>query len=633
MRNLANWGRIAARRRRGLRCDLRTLFAGALFAGLACGAVGGHQAAAAEVNRVGRTIEPFALPDVYGKTRSLGEFADAKLVVVVFLGVDCPLVKLYAPRIEELADEYGSKGVAFIGINSNRQDSSTQIANFGRRNNLSFPLLKDRDNTVADQFAAVRTPEAFVLDKNRVVRYWGRIDDQYGIGDGTGYARPKIHRRDLAEALNELLEGKDVSQPVVEAAGCLIGRIPKVEPHGDITFSKQVARILNNRCVECHRAGQVAPFPLTTYEEVAGWSEMIREVVEQGRMPPWYADPKFGHWANDARLSDADKETLLAWVKNGSPEGDPKDLPAPPEFADGWKIPKPDATFYMDQEFMVPAEGVVDYQHYLIDLKLEEDKWVQASEARPGNPAVVHHIVAFVVPPGAKPGVGLSGGGGGTLLSVYAPGTPPWTFPTGTAIKLKKGSKLMLQMHYTPNGTAQADRSYIGLKFADPASVKRTAISGAALNFGFKIPPGAEDYAVSATTKFRKDTLLLNIFPHMHLRGKAMKFEAEYPDGTREVLLDVPHYDFNWQLRYDYAEPKLMPKGSRIHVTGRFDNSENNPANPDPTKTVTFGEQTWEEMMIGFFTSARVEEDRDPENASARDLLEREKSDDKEGAE
>ena len=418
---------------------------------------------AAEANRVGKSIESFTLPDVYGKPRSLAEFAEAKLVVVAFLGTDCPLVKLYAPRLESLADEYGPRGVAFIGINSNRQDSSTEFANFGRRSRLSFPLLKDPDNAVADQFAAVRTPEVFVLDDKRTVRYWGRIDDQYGIGDGTGYARHEVQRRDLAEALNELLDSKEVSQPVVEAVGCLIGRMPKVEPHGDITFSKQVSRILNGRCVECHRAGQVAPFPLTTYEEVAGWSEMIREVVELGRMPPWYADPKFGHWANDARLTDDEKQTLLTWVKNGSPEGDSKDLPEPPNFAEGWKIPQPDAVFYMDKEFNVPAEGVVDYQHYLIDLGLEEDTWVQASEARPGNAAVVHHIVAFVVPPGARAGSGLSGAGG-TLLSVFAPGTPPWTFPAGTAIKLKKGSKLMLQMHYTPNGTAQTDRSYIGLE-------------------------------------------------------------------------------------------------------------------------------------------------------------------------
>lgn len=599
----------------------------AVFLGLAITAVSfASRVDAAEANRVGKTIESFSLHDVYGKMRSLDELADAKLVVVAFLGIDCPLVKLYAPRLEQLADEYAGRGVAFIGINSNRQDSPTQMANFARRYGLSFPLLKDPDNAVADQFEALRTPEVFVLDDQRVVRYWGRIDDQYGIGDATGYARPKIHRRDLAEALNELLDGKEVSQPAVEAPGCLIGRMPKVEPHGDITFSKQVIRILNNRCVECHREGQVAPFPLTNYEEVAGWSEMIREVVEQGRMPPWYADPRFGHWANDARLTDEDKQTLITWVKNGSPEGDPRDLPEPPQFADGWKIPQPDAVFHMDKEFVVPAEGVVDYQHYVIDLGLEEDKWVQASEARPGNPAVVHHIVAFVLPPGARPGAGLSGGGGGTLLSVFAPGTPPWTFPEGTAIKLAKGSKLMLQMHYTPNGTAQADRSYIGLKFADPATVKRSAISGAALNFGFKIPPGADDYAVSATTRFRRDTLLLNLFPHMHLRGKAMKWEAEYPDGTREVLLDVPNYDFNWQLRYDFVEPKLMPAGSRIHVTGRFDNSENNPANPDPTKEVTFGEQTWEEMMIGFFTSARVDDDPSEEAGNARDVLELEKS-------
>jgi hypothetical protein len=321
-------------------------------------------------------------------------------------------------------------------------------------------------------------------------------------------------------------------------------------------------------------------------------------------MPPWFADPKHGHFKNDARLSDEEKKQLNAWVDNGCPQGDIKDLPAPRKFADGWQIGEPDQVVYMrDKAYTVPAEGTVDYQFFTVDPGWTTDKWVQATEARPGNRSVVHHIIVFVQPPDGGD-FGSRGGIGG-----YAPGMTPTMNPPGTATFVPAGSKLVFQLHYTTNGVQQDDRSYVGVKFADPKTVKKKVRGGVVGDTAFRIPPGDSNFEIKAKHLFLKDTLLLNLTPHMHLRGKSFKYEAEYPDGTREVLLDVPSYDFNWQLRYMLVDPKLMPKGTRLHATAHFDNSKDNLANPDPSKEVTFGDQTWEEMMFGFYTSVDPKED------------------------
>ncbi|MBX9790764.1 MAG: redoxin domain-containing protein [Pirellulales bacterium] len=563
---------------------------------------------------LGRQIESFALPDFHGKARSLADFAEQKLVVVAFLGTECPLAKVYASRLVGLSKEFKSQGVAFVAIDSNLQDSMTEIGTFARIYELDFPILKDLDNRVADQFGAVRTPEVFVLDAERRIRYWGRVDDQYGFQTGAGYAKPRLQRRDLAVAIEELLAGKPVSEPVKPADGCLIGRVNKTAPQGEVTYTKHIASILQNRCAECHRPGEVAPFSLLAYDEVVGWAPMMKEVVSEGRMPPWFADPAFGHFANDARLSDEEKQLLYTWIDNGCPEGDPSDLPPPRQFVEGWRIGQPDQVIHMaDEPFTVPAEGVVDYQYFTVDPGWKEDKWIKVSEARPDNRGVVHHIIAFVQPPNSSSGAfGRRGG-----LAGYAPGSLPIAAPEGAATFVPAGSKLVFQMHYTPNGVESKDRSSIGVIFADPKTIHRKMKGGVAGNVRLKIPAGDSNYEVTAKHKFTRDTVLLNLTPHMHLRGKDFKYELEYPDGTREVLLNVPRWDFNWQLRYEFAEPKLVPKGSRILCTAHFDNSADNLANPDPASDVTFGDQTWEEMMFGFYTAYDPHEDLLATNASA----------------
>jgi peroxiredoxin len=563
-----------------------------------------------DANSLGRAIEDFSLPDIHGKTRRLADFADVRLVVVAFLGTECPLARLYAPRVQQLANEYAARGVSFVAIDANSQDSLTEMAAFARKNELRTPFLHDAQQRVADQFGAERNPLVFVLDRERVVRYQGRIDDQYGLGASSGYARPQVKRRDLASALDELLAGKQVSQPITLVTGCRIGRKPRAPAKGAITFNKNMAPLLQNRCVSCHRPGEIGPFALTDYDEVVGWAEMIREVVDQERMPPWSASAKFGHFSNDARLSAAEKQVIRDWIENGCPQGDPKHLPPPRTFADGWQIDKPDQVIRLPKPFKVPAEGTVPYQYFYIDPGWKEDRWIRAAEVRPGNRGVVHHILASIVPPTAL--FNPRADNAITHITSYVPGSIPHLYSPGVAIFVPARSRIVINVHYTPNGSEQEDQTALGVVFADPATVRKKANWDIAENRRFKIVPQARDQEFTATYEFRSDQLLLSMSPHMHLRGQSFRYEAHYADGSREILLDVPRYDFNWQLRYDLVEPKRMPAGARLVCYGRFDNSEENVANPDPSAQVTFGWETYEEMMTGFFTSVGVEDDVDP---------------------
>jgi peroxiredoxin/mono/diheme cytochrome c family protein len=550
-----------------------------------------------------KPIADFKLRDYQGKEYALADFAKAKLVVVAFIGVDCPLANRYADRLAEMAKEYEPKGVAFLAIDSNQQDSLPELAHMAKKHKLEFPLLKDPGNAIADRFGAKRTPEVFVLDALRNVRYQGRVDDQYGIG----YQQPAPKERDLIRTLDELLAGKAVSKPLTEASGCFIGKVKREAPRGDITYTNQVARLIQSHCVNCHRTGGIAPFSLTSYQEVAAWAETIGEVVHDRRMPPWDASPKVGKFVDDPSLSEAEVKLIEQWVENGVPEGDRKNLPKPAQFTDGWRIPKPDQILTMPKMYRVQAKGVLPYQYFTVDPGFMEDKWVRASEVRPGNPSVVHHVVVIVQPPGA-PSPELTGGIGDPV-AVGAPGTAPLNFPEGCARYIPAGSKLVFQIHYTPNGVEQIDRTSVGLVFADPKKVVRAMKAEIAVNVKFRIPPGDSNFIASADYRFDQEAILYSLFPHMHLRGKSFQIEAEYPDKRREVLLHVPRYRFDWQNRYALAEPLRVPEGTVLHCVAHFDNSVMNLSNPDPKVEVRFGEQTWNEMLVGYFDLALADQD------------------------
>jgi hypothetical protein len=532
------------------------------------------------------------------------DFKTDRLMVVAFLGTECPLSKLHGARLAELSKQYGPRKVAFIGINSNQQDTPSEIAQCAGDSKIEFPVLKDPGSKIADQFKAERTPEVFVLDANRVVRYWGRIDDQFGVG----YARSKATQSYLADALEELLADKAVSRPEVEPVGCHIGRVSRRPGRGDVTYSRQVSRIFQKRCVSCHRAEGIAPLALTSYEEAASWAATIREVIEDERMPPWHASPDHGKFSNDARMPEEEKKQVYTWIDNGVPEGDAAELPQSPEFVDSWRIGRPSLVVKMPKPFAVPATGIVPYQYVVVDPGLKEDKWVRAAEARPGAAGVVHHILAFIQPPGVefnadRIGIGFE------MLGGYVPGMPPMIFPEGTARLLPAGSKIVFQMHYTPSGTEQMDASELGLVFTDAKTVRKTIQMGAAVNTDFRIPAHADDHRVESRFRISHDTLVYSLMPHMHFRGKSFRYEAVYPNGTREVLLDVPRYDFNWQYLYYLERPKYLPAGTLMNCVAHFDNSVQNLANPDPNAVVGWGEQTWEEMMIGYFDGVLINQD------------------------
>jgi mono/diheme cytochrome c family protein len=376
--------------------------------------------------------------------------------------------------------------------------------------------------------------------------------------------------------------------------------VSKEPAKAPVTYSGQVARILQDNCQVCHHPGTAAPFSLLTYQDAVKWGDTIREAVTEKRMPPWHADPHYGAFSNDRRLKKEAYDTLLAWLDGGREQGDPKDLPPARTYAAGWVIGKPDVVFELPAEQSIPAKGVMPYQFFITPTNFKEDVWVQAAEARPGNRGVVHHIIVSFRDPKAKDRPGGRGLGDGMIVGT-APGDMPLILPPGVARKVPAGSELVWQMHYTPNGKEAKDRSQVGLIFyKGKEPPRRNAQTIGISNGNFAIPPKAPNYLVESDWTVPRDTLLLSFMPHMHLRGKDFEYKVLYPDGRSEVLLSVPRYDFNWQTMYRVTRPLHLPKGTRIHCTAHYDNSAANPANPDPTKQVYWGDQTWEEMMIGW---------------------------------
>jgi len=404
---------------------------------------------------------------------------------------------------------------------------------------------------------------------------------------------------------------------------CLLGAGPK-----EVTFHKTVEPILQARCQGCHRPGEAAPMSLLTYQQARPWAKAIKEAVLLRKMPPWFADPAHGSFRNDRRLSKEEIDTLVAWADTGAKEGNLRDALPPKTFTEGWAMGKPDAVVQMPNLFEVPASGTVDYTYVVVPTGFTEDKWVQQVEVRPGNKAVVHHIVMLVRPPGSKymadarvgvPYVPPKGKddkrepddgtgsfqfvGSVEMVGVYVPGGVPYELQPGQARLIPKGSDVIFQMHYTTNGKAGADQSRIGFIFAKEPPRERVVNTFIA-NLNFQIPPQAADVPVHARVTLYQPATVLALFPHMHVRGKSFEYRATYPTGETETLLSVPKYNFNWQLSYYLTQPKVLPKGTVIECIAHFDNSPNNPFNPDPTKEVYWGEQTWDEMVAGFIDFA-----------------------------
>ncbi|MGO4880421.1 MAG: thiol-disulfide isomerase [Bryobacteraceae bacterium] len=383
-----------------------------------------------------------------------------------------------------------------------------------------------------------------------------------------------------------------------------------------VTFTRDVAPILQQHCQTCHRPGEAAPFSLLTYQQARPWAKAIKEAVLLKKMPPWFADPRYGKFSNDRSLPQSAIDTLAAWADAGAPPGDPRDLPPQPTFLEGWSIPQPDVIYRFPRAFDIPASGTIEYQKVIVPSGFTEDKWVQFAEARPDDRAHVHHMILYVREPGSH---WLGGEPAGVFfvapkvadaadtsalpsdfLVGYAPGQPPEILAPGQGKLVKAGSDFVLEIHYTTNGKASTDRSKFGLVFCKQPPATRV-LTLSATNGKLKIPPGDPNYRVDAEFQTGAPVMLASLHPHMHGRGKDFEYRIVYPTGETQTILRVPRYNWHWQLWYTLAEPIALPKGARILCTAHFDNSPNNPDNADPTKEVTWGDQSWDEMMVGFF--------------------------------
>ncbi|MFO0799738.1 MAG: redoxin domain-containing protein [Gemmataceae bacterium] len=555
-------------------------------------------------------VPDFELRDTSGTAVTLA--ADPpRVTVVVFLGTDCPLANLYAPRVKALAGRFPRDAVRVLAVCANAGDDAGA---FAAAHALPFPYLLDPGGRAAALLGATRTPEAVVLDAGRRVRYRGRIDDQYAPGG----RRAAPTRADLAEAVAELLAGKPVSVPRTASVGCAIGGARPAPAPPAVTYSRDIARLFDRHCLPCHRPGEIGPFPLTTFAAARSHAATVAEVVEAGTMPPWHAAPGVGRFRNDRRLTDAQKRLVADWVRLGCPEGEPA-APAAVGPTTGWEIGTPDAVYPIPAAFAVPAEGVVEYQYFVVDPGFTADTWVRAAEVRPGNRRVVHHCSVFVVPPSAVAADGSASADGpdSVFLVTFTPGCGPSCLPDGLARRVPAGWRLLFVVHYSPVGTPETDRTQLGLQFVPADRVRKEVGTVLLADPGLTIPPHAAAHRVERTWTADRDYELLSMFPHMHLRGKSFRYAAEYPDGSAEVLLDVPAYDFNWQHRYDLVGPKRLPAGTVVRCTAVFDNSAANPFNPDPGATVRAGQQSWDEMFNGYFDVAPAGQDLPAERAAA----------------
>ena len=548
-------------------------------------------------------VENFRLMDHQGGSQELYYYSDASAVVFMVQGNGCPIVRNAMPRFKELRDQYADQGVQFFMLNSNLQDNATTVALEAEEFGYDIPILIDDSQIIGESLGLVRTGEIFMLDpKTWKVTYHGALDDRLT------YEKQKSEAKEhyLKDAIDDMLAGKSVDVASTDPLGCLINFPEQTAraQHANISYSEEIAPILADNCVACHREGGIGPWAMSDYNMVRGFSLMIREVVRTKRMPPWHADPAHGQFSNDRSLSPEQTQTLVHWIEAGAPRGEGPDPLAEIDHDWGtWAVAEPELgepDYIIDiPAAEIPATGVVDYKYHFVKNTIGKDVWVKAAEILPGDRAVLHHVITSygtLETEGRRKGRLKREGQAG--LRGYVPGMTSQMFPEGTGVYLPADATIEFQVHYTTNGKATVDESQLGIwVYEEPP--EHQVFSMILLNGRIQIPPHAKAHKEFAERVIPKDALVYNLLPHAHFRGKASEFSVVYPDGTEEILLSVPNYDFNWQTTYSLAEPKLIPAGSKIVHTTWWDNSAQNPANPDPTIEVTWGEQSWEEMLFG----------------------------------
>ncbi|MGQ9425008.1 redoxin domain-containing protein [Gilvimarinus sp. F26214L] len=543
----------------------------------------------------GDKVDNFKLLDHKGKMHELYYMSDKEAVVIMVQGNGCPIVRNANHTFNDLQSEYEDKGVAFLMLNANLQDNRDSIAKEAAEFGIEAPILVDETQLIAESLDVERTADTFVIDPDTwKVVYRGSLDDRLGYET----QKQKASNNYVADALDAVLADKKIKVAQTDAKGCLVA-LPEKErraEHKQISYSEDIAPILIDKCVDCHRDGGIGPFAMNDYNMIKGFAPMIREVVRTKRMPPWHADPHIGEFSNDRSLSAEQVKTLVHWIEAGAPRGDGPDTLANyegdwPE----WELGEPDVVVEIPA-YDVPATGIIDYLNPRAKNPLPEDAWVRAVEIQPGSRQALHHVITtFGVPNDKAPGgFQLMGGLGG-----YVPGNPGEEFPEGTGIFLPKGAVFNFQMHYTTFGKAVTDKSRMGI-YLHKEKPKYPLSAITMLNTQIKIPPHTKEHWEKKETRpLERDILVYSLLPHAHFRGKAATYVARYPDGKEETLLSVPNYDFNWQTTYHLEEPKMLPAGTVIVYNQSWDNSAQNPANPDPTREVPWGEQSFDEMLFG----------------------------------
>lgn len=549
---------------------------------------------------VGSMMPDVTLKDMQGRDASLSRFKESKALVIAMFSTSCPISSKLAPELARIEKEYASQKVGFLLASPIAAETKDEIEKFTSSFGFTSPVVHDSEGELAGVLGATTTTEVFVLDAARTLVYRGAINDQYGLG----YTKDAPGEVYLRPALDAVLRSAAPVITATTAPGCALDLKDRSQPPTatGLTYHREISRIFASHCVECHRPDGLAPFSLETYAGVIEHAGMIKKQVTRGAMPPWFAAKQPGEreipWSNDCSLGDRDKTALLSWLDSPRPEGDPKDAPVARVWPSGWSIGKPDYIVQLPRPVPIKAEGTMPYQVVNAETTLTEDKWVQAYEIMPTDRKVVHHVIVSVHPKGALRVKDRDEGAGG-YWAAYVPGNSKQTYPEGFARKLPAGSVISFQIHYTPSGKATEDQLRMGLVFAKSPPrfvVETTGLPRRALN----IPPGDANHVEVETRTIPFDMNVMAFMAHMHLRGKSFKFEIVRQDGATETLLDIPHYDFNWQLRYDLGQYRTLARGTTLKITAVYDNSAGNPANPDPSKTIRWGQQTFDEMMIGY---------------------------------
>ena len=562
---------------------------------------------------IGTQLSYLNVTTLNGDTHDLDTLTQQGAVTFVFLATECPVAQRYAMRLKRLHTEFSKeKHATLVAVYANENDSVDDIKAYVAKAAYTFPIVKDTTGRLARRLGATMTPQAIVIDTTGTLRYRGPIDDNR--------YETRIKHHYLHDALLATHTGDPVPVKEVPAFGCTLHLSESGFP-AEVTYSEHIASILQKNCQTCHRQGEVAPFTLANYDDAKVWATEIAEYTQARLMPPWKPAPGYGHFKSERLLTDTEIEMIAHWVVAGAPPGDLNAVPPAPAFHEGWALGEPDWIGEMPVEYEIGPEGEDEYRQFIIPTNFETDMYVQAVDVQPGNRKTVHHVIPYLDVNGEarkldaldpKPGYVTEGTGPGFdtvgSLGGWAPGVTPSVLPDGVGFLLPKGADIVMQVHYYRTGNVEYDRSRLGLYFSKTPNTAKLRI-GDATNSKFVIPPGDAWHEVLASQNIKQDVYLLAAMPHMHLLGRDMRLTATTTEGEAHDLIWIQDWDFNWQDIYHYEEPLFLPAGSRVDLVAHFDNSVENPANPnDPPVPVGWGEKTTDEMCIGFFYYVKASE-------------------------